>query len=224
MPGTRVLLSFRGHGSSDALVDGWDYDELAADLRAVADEVAATRCVGLSLGGGALLRLLRDEPDRFDRLAFVLPAAIDATRADGATVRLQALGAAIDGGDAEAVAQILLAEVPAEFRDRRGVAMLLTRRAQALVQRPAPTPRSADRPLADRAVLSAVTAPALVVGQQGDPLHPLALAVELAAALPRGELLGLPAGGVFWTGAGEVQQALAGHVALEPDSDQGGRP
>lgn len=212
--GTRVLLSFRGHGASDALRDGWDYDVLADDLRAVADHVGATRCVGLSLGAGALLRLLRDDPDRFDRLAFVLPAALDGTRADGATVRLQSLGAAIDRGDADTVAALLLAEVPEQLRSRRGVPLLLRRRADQLVQRPAPLPRTADRPLPHRDVLRRVTAASLVVGQAEDPLHPLDLARDLADALPHSSLLALPAGGVFWTAAAVAQDALADHLEL----------
>jgi len=210
--GTRVLLTFRGHGASDALGDGWDYDLLADDLRAVSDHVGATACVGLSLGCGALLRLLRDEPDRFARLAFVLPAALDSMRADGATVRLRSLGAAIDGGDAEAVTALLLAEVPPELRGRRGVALLLRRRADELVRRPAPVPRSADRPLDDRSVLARVRVPALVVSQADDPLHPAALAADLVAALPHARLLDLPAGGVFWTAAARTQDALARHL------------
>ena len=62
VPGTRVLLSFRGHGDSGPLPGGWDYDVLADDLRAVADETGATCAVGLSLGAGALLRLLVATP------------------------------------------------------------------------------------------------------------------------------------------------------------------
>ena len=127
--GTRVLLSFRGHGASDALVDGWDYDVLADDVRTVADHVGATACVGLSLGGGALLRVLRDDPERFERLAFVLPAALDSTRGDGATERLRSLGHAIDRGDADEATVLLMAEVPAALRERRGVELLLRRRA-----------------------------------------------------------------------------------------------
>lgn len=210
--GTRVLLSFRGHGGSDALVDGWDYDVLADDLRTVADHVGATACVGLSLGGGALLRVLRDEPDRFDRLAFVMPAALDSTRADGATLRLHSLGAAIDRGDVDAVTALLLAEVPEALRGRRAVPLLLGRRAAELVRRPAPVPRSADRPLADRAVLAKITSPTLVIGQDADPLHPLALARELADLLPSATLLSLPEGGVFWTDAARAQSALADHL------------
>ncbi len=212
--GTRVLLSFRGHGASDALVDGWDYDVLADDLRAVADHVGATACVGLSLGCGALLRVLRDEPERFERLAFVLPAALDSARADGATLRLHSLGDAIDRGDVAAVTALLLAEVPAELRSRRGVPLLLGRRAQDLVRRPAPLPRGVDRPLVDRAVLARVAARCLVVGQADDPLHPATLATELAAALPLADLLQLPAGGVFWTAAASAQAALAHHLEI----------
>ena len=213
-PGTRVLLSFRGHGGSDALVDGWDYDVLADDLRAVADHVEATACVGLSLGGGALLRVLRDDPQRFDRLAFVLPAALDSTRADGATLRLRSLGHAIDRGDAEEATELLMAEVPPALRERRGVRLLLARRAADLVQRPAPVPRREDRPLSDRSVLSRITAPTLIIGQAGDPLHPLALAEELAGLLPHARLLSLPEGGVFWTEAARAQAALAEHMEV----------
>lgn len=213
-PGTRVLLSFRGHGDSAPLVDGWDYDVLAEDLLTVADHVGATACVGLSLGCGALLRVLRDQPQRFDRLAMVMPAALDAARTDGATERLTSLGAAIDRGDVEAVTALLLTEVPAVLRERRAVPLLLARRAAELVQRPAPVPRTPDRPLADRSVLRAVVAPTLVVGQADDRLHPLALARELTAALPHATLVALPEGGVFWTRAAEAQAALAAHLTV----------
>jgi 3-oxoadipate enol-lactonase len=217
--GTRVLLEFRGHGRSDALPGGWDYDVLAHDLRAVADATGATGAVGLSLGAGALLRVLSAEPSRFDRLAFVLPAAIDASRADGATLRLERLGAAIDVGDVDAVATLLLDEVPPLVRERRGTALLLRRRALSLLERPSPQPlhppSAQDRPVHDRAVLRRVTAPALVVGQADDPLHRLDVASELAAALPDATLLALPAGGVFWTAARAVQEALADHLTPE---------
>ena len=212
VPGTRVLLSFRGHGDSGDLPGGWDYDVLADDLRAVADRSGAECAVGLSLGAGALMRVLTDEPDRFARVAFVLPAAIDATRADGATLRLEALGDAIDAGDTDAVHEILLSEVPAEVRDRRGVSTLVRRRAVQLSSRPAPRPLRDDRPLHDRSVLADVDVPALVVGQAGDPLHRLDVAQELAEALPQGRLLPLGEGGVFWSATRETQDALAAHL------------
>jgi 3-oxoadipate enol-lactonase len=210
--GTRILLEFRGHGRSAALDGGWTYAQLADDLLAVADAAGATRAVGLSLGAGALLRLVAAHPARFDRLALVLPAALDATRVDGATVRLQELGAAIDRGDVAAVTDLLLAEVPPTVRDRRGTRLLLARRAAQLLERPSPQPRHDDRPLHDRADLSLVLAPALVVAQAADPLHRIEVARDIAAALPCATLLELPAGGAFWTAARQLQTALADHL------------
>jgi 3-oxoadipate enol-lactonase len=214
--GTRVLFDFRGHGRSASLAHGWEYDGLAADLLAVADAVGATRAVGLSLGSGALLRLLSESPGRFERLAFVMPAALDATRVDGATVRLRRLGAAIDGHDVDAVVDLLLAEVPPSVRDRRGTRLLLTRRAAQMVERPAPQPRHDDRPVLDRRALRDVGAPSLVVTQAGDPLHPHEVAQDLVTALPAATLMELPHGGVFWTAARTVQDALAQHLTPEP--------
>lgn len=217
--GTRVLLDFRGHGLSDPLSDGWDYDLLAEDLLAVADATGATRAVGLSVGSGALLRILSRDPHRFERLAMVMPAALDEGRDDGATLSIRRLGRAIDDQDVDAVTQLLLSELPEEVRERRAVRLLVGRRAAALVTRPAPRPRQPDRPVLDRAVLAAVTAPALVVAQDEDPLHALDVAVELTAALPAASLLALPAGGVFWTAGAQAAKALALHLTPPTDQD-----
>ena len=212
VPGTRVLLDFRGHGDSDVQPEGWDYDTLADDLLAVADAVGASQAVGLSLGAGALLRALTRDPGRFAKLAFVLPAAIDSTRRDGATERLHRLGAAITACDARAVADVLLEEVPAEVRTRRGVDALVLRRAQQLVTKPAPAPRIEDRPLDDRSVLARIDVPTLVVTQEGDTLHPADLGRSLARDLDAA-LLELPQGGVFWTAGRQLQDALAAHLS-----------
>lgn len=213
VPGTRVLLDFHGHGDSAALDGGWDYDLLADDLLAVADAVGATRAVGLSLGAGALLRALSRDPRRFERLAFVLPAAIDGTRRDGATLRLHRLGDAIAQCDAHAAAEILLEELPSSVRARRGVEILVRRRAVQLVTRPAPAPAFDDRPLPDRSLLGLLDVPALVLAQEDDSLHPQAIAHELHAALPASTLTVLPPGGVFWTAARDAQEALARHLS-----------
>lgn len=217
IPGTRVLLTFRGHGGSDDLVGGWTYDDLASDLVAVADACDATGGVGLSMGAGALLRLCSQQPSRFERLAFVLPATLDRERdpADPATQALLQLAAAVTAGDSTRVAALLLAEVPPQVRNRSGVRLLVERRSRQLLLRPPPYPRGGDVPLPDPTSLSRVLAPALVLGQHGDALHPAAVAVELAQHLPRADLLLLGAGGVFWTDSRRAQNALATHLAPE---------
>jgi 3-oxoadipate enol-lactonase len=214
--GTRVLLSFRGHGGSDPLDGGWDFDGLADDLLAVANEVGATRAVGLSLGAGALLRVVASHPGRFERLAFVMPASLDQVRDDRATAWLLRLAAAIDGRDEDAIAALLLLEVPAAVRERTGARLLVQRRARQLASGPPPRPAGQVRPLEDLACLADVTAPALVVGQQDDDLHPLEVARTLATALPRADLLELPEGGVFWTASREAAQAVADHLREVP--------
>ena len=214
-PGTRVLLTFRGHGASDGIPGGWTYDDLADDLRSVADAFGATGAVGLSLGAGALLRLLSRDPDRFERIAFVLPAALDETRADLATDRLLRLADAMIAGDEDQVVRLLLAEVPAKVRNRGGTRLLVDRRAKQLLGSVPPHPRRPEAPLHDLAPLAAVRAPALVVGQAGDALHPASVADRLAGALPSGELLQLEPGGVFWTATRQVQDTLARHLAAD---------
>lgn len=214
-PGTRVLLTFRAHGASAAIEGGWTYDDLATDLLEVANAVDATGAVGLSLGAGALLRLVSSEPDRFDRLAFVLPAALDESREDVATARLLRLADAVIAGDEAHVVRMLLEDVPEQVRSRGGVRVLVDRRARQLLGSAPPYPRGSDAPLPDLHVLQAVSAPALVVGQRDDPLHPSSVAERLAAALPAAELLLLDQGGVFWTETRRAQDALATHFTLE---------
>jgi pimeloyl-ACP methyl ester carboxylesterase len=211
--GTRVLFDFPGHGDSFDLQGGWDYDLLADSLLAVADAFNATQAVGLSLGAGALLRVLSRDPGRFDRLGFVLPAAIDGTRRDGATERLNVLGDAIRSGDQDAAAEFLLGELPASVRERRGIEVLIRRRAAQLVVKPAPEPAYDDRPVHDRSLLASLDVPALVIGQEQDALHPLDLALELHGLLPAADLAVYPQAGVFWTAAREAQEALARHLS-----------
>jgi pimeloyl-ACP methyl ester carboxylesterase len=214
-PGTRVLLTFRGHGSSDRIPGGWTYDDLADDVSEVADAFGATRAAGLSLGAGALLRLLSRDANRFERLAFVLPAALDESRDDLATARLLRLADAVVAGDEDCVVRLLLEEVPEQVRGRGGVRVLVDRRARQLLGNAPPYPRGTDAPLRDLTPLAAVAAPSLVISQRGDALHPAGVAERLADALPTSSLLLLEPGGVFWTETRRAQDALAHHLSSE---------
>jgi len=209
--GTRVFYSQPGHESSGgAGPRPWDYARLAALVRRVADDHAATRAVGVSLGAGALLRALADCADRFDRVVLVLPAALD-RRARGSTDRLHRLAGPARRGDEAALAAVLLGELDPGVRDRADAVAWAREQAGRLV-RPAVVGALAElperAPLEDRAELRRCDRPVLVLGADGDPAHPPEIARAVAAALPRAQLVLLPPGGLLWTHRQRVRRLV----------------
>jgi pimeloyl-ACP methyl ester carboxylesterase len=206
LPGTRVVVTLPSHGDApDASPDYWSYRGIAADLRRVAREVGATRAIGVSLGAGALAALLADVPDAFERLALLLPAALDRPRD---VPRYARLLASLD--DPVALEALVAADLPdgVDAGDHpRARAAALTRLRDALAALPA------DVPVPDPAVLRRVAAPVLVVGATGDPLHPLDVAEATAAAFPRGELALVPSAAPLLTHRPAVRERLVAFFA-----------
>ncbi|MBB5824094.1 alpha/beta fold hydrolase [Micromonospora carbonacea] len=213
--GRKVFFQFRGHGRSDAPPGPWSYLDLARDLRAVADLANATRAFGASLGAGALCRLLAESPERFDRLVFFLPAALDQPRTPAARERIAALIEAVESGDASAVADVVSAELPPAVRNTPAGWAYLRQRLDHLLRDGlaaglADLPDQA--PLGDRAELAAVTAPALVLACAGDDLHPVEVAEQLAAALPRATLHVYDRPGVLWSERADLRERISGFL------------
>lgn len=193
LPGTKILFDFRGHGESERPGPGhYSMDDFAADVDAVAEAFGATGLAGISLGGGATLRLLTRVPDRFERLVILLPARLE--RSMTAHTQLLRLADLLDRYAVDEVAGILLAEeeaagrfdeFPAAREFRREVILRMNRDGIPLAIREALD----DPPLVgDASAMRRVRTPCLVIGQRGDPIHAADVAEELAAALPRSEL------------------------------------
>lgn len=214
--GSKVFLHFRGHGrsvgpeqtSGDVTArpgedsPDWGYACLAEDLRCVADETGATRALGVSMGAGALTRIMAEEPDRFERVVLVIPAVIDRVREDRALDRMAAMASLVEAGDVEALTASLLAEQPAQVQDDRHVQVWCAQQARQLVGTPVGTALRAlphEYPIEDRGVLGRVTAPVLVIGQVEDDAHPAHIAEELGEALGNATVEILPPGGLMWT-------------------------
>ncbi len=160
LPGTRVVVTLPSHGAApDAPPGYWDYGRIAEDLATV----PADHAIGVSLGAGALVRLLSEEPDRFRRVALLLPAVLDQPRP---AVTLQQLSDLTVGP-------------PAYVAERRAA---LSRLAAAAGQLPGQVA------VADAAALAAVPVPVLVIAATNDPLHPEDVAKATANAFPNGEL------------------------------------
>ncbi len=213
--GRRVFFQFRGHGHSSAPPGHWTYADLARDLRAVADLTGATRALGVSLGAGALCRALAGDPARFDRVVLFLPAVLDTPRPVAARERLGSLLEAIDEGDSAQVAAVLAQEIPTSLRNNPSAWAFLRQRMDQLMTDGlgaglASLPEQVA--VADRSSLSEVTAQVLVIGCQGDELHPTAVAEQIAATLPHADLHIYDKPGVLWTQRSDVRDRIAGFL------------
>jgi 3-oxoadipate enol-lactonase len=195
VPGTKVRFDFRGHGHSSAPEVGYAFADFARDLEAVADHVGATRAVGTSLGAGAIANLLTRRPDRFERMVWLLPAALDLPFAF--KDRYEELASTLEGktpeeaveavaSDPRRAAEHLQAALQAPWRleldrlmwehdDPDGVA----RAIRGAIS---------DWPVTDREDLRRVAAPVMVICVEGDPIHPAELGTILAELLPNAEL------------------------------------
>lgn len=211
LSGTRVLFHFRGHGQSAPLTEGWHYDLLAEDLLTVADAFDASQACGLSLGCGAILRVLMANPNRFDRLGFVMPAALNQQRSQDDIGRLVELGAAIESRDLDQLIEVLKRDVPSELHGDRVTHILLARRAAELLAMTPPAPGKPDNPVTDMDQLANITAPSLVLAQRNDRLHSVEIAEELARNLASADLRVVDPGGIFWTQAETTRSALIDH-------------
>jgi pimeloyl-ACP methyl ester carboxylesterase len=185
LPGTRVVVTLPSHGEApDAPPGYWDYGTIAADL----GTVSADHAVGVSLGAGALVRLLSVSPDRFRRVALLLPAVLDQPRPAFTVQQLSELTVG----------------PPAYVAERRAALSRLTDAAGQL-----PGQVAVD----DASVLAAVPVPVLVIGAVGDPLHPEDVAKATAAAFPGGELWLIDSPSPMITHRAEIRHRLVDFFA-----------
>ena len=192
-PGTKVRFCFRGHGHSGTPAPGaYGFADFAGDVEAVARAYGATRAVGTSLGAGAITRVVAGDPHRFDRLVFVLPAALDVPLAEHEDFdRTAALLETLPPD--EAIERILEgAGRTVDHADRpwlREIDMLLWQDLNAVGVARAIREVTRDVAIPDREVLRGVAAPTLVIAREGDAIHPAELGRVLAELMPNAELI-----------------------------------
>ncbi|MFF5295588.1 alpha/beta fold hydrolase [Paractinoplanes globisporus] len=210
--GRRVFFHFRGHGRSDAPVGPWTFGDLADDLRAVADLAGATRALGVSMGAGALCRLLSQTPDRFERVVCYLPAPLDGTRPAAAEARVDRLLAAVESGEAASIAAAVEYELPASVRNTPTGWSYLRQRVEQLQRDGLAAELTSlwhEPAVADESLLRAFRGRALVLGCLGDEVHPVAWAERLAGLLPGAELHVYDRPAVLWTNRAELRERIS---------------
>lgn len=215
-----VAYDARGHGHSGPAPtsDGYTYELLAEDLRAVLDEMGIERAVlaGASMGAQTALRFALDHPGRVSALGLITPAFDPETPASpdayvgwdklARGLRERGVEGFVDAYDLDAV--------PPRFRDT--VATVLRQRLSAhehplaVADALQAVPRS--RPLDTWGELAGIEVPTVVVASRDepDPSHPRAVAERYAAAIPRAKLVMEDEGKspIAWQG-GQLSKVIA---------------
>lgn len=212
--GTNVFYTGAAHDG--VAVDDFGYALLARQLRAVADDHGATRALGISMGAGALCRLLAETPDRFEKVVFFLPAVLSVPRGRTAISSLAKLDAAAESGDAAAVAAVINADLPEAVRGTPAALAYATARAKTLClpsMRRVPAALAADVAVGDESLLRRVTARALVLGCEDDAAHPAPIARRLAELLPNAEAHIYDQPDVVWTQRADLRRRISGFLS-----------
>jgi 3-oxoadipate enol-lactonase len=173
VPGTKVRFDFRGHGRSSSPRDpkAFRFEDFARDVDAVANAFGATVAVGTSLGAGAIGNLVCREPDRFERMVWLLPAGLDLPF--GLANRYHLLAEDLEGKTPQEALETVLND-PARVAEYLAI--------HGVVE---------DWPIPDRELLRDVASPTIVVTIEGDEIHPAELGRLLSELLPNAELIAL---------------------------------
>jgi pimeloyl-ACP methyl ester carboxylesterase len=192
LPGTKVLFDFRGHGDSECPPPGvYTTEHFARDVDAVAKEYKATCAAGVSLGAGAIIRILASEPDRFEKLVMLLPGRVPPPQA--VRDRLFHLADLLERRSVEETAAIIVAEEEAAGAFDAFPAAREYRRDTLLRMNRAGIPNAIrecidDPPITDPELVRRTNAPTLIIGQENDLFHDAEIARELASLMPNAEL------------------------------------
>ena len=203
----RIALDQRGHGETESVGDppGFTFDALAGDVAALLDTLGVERAVlvGVSMGAGVALALAlafaQRDPDRVTALALVRPAWTHVPLTPNLEPYVEVARLLRSVPADEALAELRASASFARLAAQSGHA------ARSLAGQLA-LPKAAERairlelmprstPYADPAELRSISIPTLVVGCDGDPLHPIEYAQTWSRLIPGASLAIVPGPG-----------------------------
>jgi pimeloyl-ACP methyl ester carboxylesterase len=214
----------RGHGESGPAPDpgGYEYADLAGDLRVLLDELEIESPVlaGSSMGAATTMALSLAEPERVAALVQVTPAYGGAARTEPGD--WPQLADDLDAGDLEAFLEhVGMGRLSERFREAATIAVRQRLERHRDLHAVADAVRVVPYSEAFEGLdgLDGLDVPVLVVGSrdEADPEHPLAVAEEYARRLPRARLVVEDEGEspLAWRGA-QLSRAIAEFLADLP--------
>ena len=175
-----IVPDFRGHGRSTNPPGTITFRQLARDVFALLDTLRIDRmkAIGMSMGAKTLLHMATGQPDRVEAMVLVsaTPYFPEATR----TIM-------------RAVA--LATHTEAEWAQMRQWHLLGDDQIKALWDMPKQLADDYEDMSFTPPRLGRITARTLIVHGDRDPLYPVALAMEMHAAIPHSNLWVVPNGG-----------------------------
>jgi pimeloyl-ACP methyl ester carboxylesterase len=215
--GHRVIAyDARGHGRSEP-GDGYGYDALAADLRAVLDDRGIDRAVlvGASMGAHTAVRLALDAPERVAGLVLATPAFDPEEDRSAGLERWDALSQGLRSGGIDGFVEAYGdPQVPDQWKET--IDKVLRQRLsahehpEAVADALHAVPRS--RPFEAWDELEAIEVPTVVVASrdEADPGHPYAVGERYAEAIPGARLLSEEPGSspLAWQG-GQLSKVIS---------------
>jgi pimeloyl-ACP methyl ester carboxylesterase len=177
-----IMPDARGHGRSTNPTGAFTHRQCAADVRALLDHLGIGRlkAVGLSLGGGTLLHIATQGPDRVE--AMVLAGAPSYF-----PVHARAIAATVSDRDED--------HTDAEWRELRTRHLQGDQQIRALWRVSRGFATSYDDMAFTPPLLATIRARTLIVTGDRDGLYPLEMFVEQYRAIPGAALMVIPDGG-----------------------------
>ena len=195
-----IALDCRGHGKTLPLGDPdlLRFDVFADDIVALLDHLGIERFVagGISMGAGVALNLALRYGDRVRGLLLVRPAWLaqpSPPNLDGMVCvgrHIEQYG--VQEGRARFVASDLYRRLREEAPYTAETLLAQFDEPRAADAWPRLLRLPADAPNRDPAAWAQIAAPALVLANHADPVHPYAYAETLAAAIPHARLVEVP--------------------------------
>jgi len=190
-----IAYDARGHGASSP-GPRYEYADLVGDLEAVLDHLELERAalVGSSMGAATAMAFTLEHPERVPALVQITPAYTGYARTgevDGDT--WERMASELDAGGVDAFVEVAQpGDLPEKWRE---IAREATRQRMERHEDPravAQALREVPRSIAWKGLeaLASLDVPVLVVGSrdEADSLHPLGVAEQYVAKLPRAEL------------------------------------